>query len=374
MDDTYRMKKVIALGLFCFICGTAFLFADDAGVLPARTGRFYLTPTFAFANGFYDTDGAWQSYESGQGALQGFLLGAALEYGIFDWLSAAVQWTPGWMAASHVDGAVINSDNVNANGVTDLFIGGKFQLIGEKAPVQSSLFRFSLAAGVKTPLPGPDFEQQYENALKPGNQPVTGANQDRHVTGFGVRSYFDWVISKNFYIDLYGEFISYPMRGKLTESGLEGYALVKSIDGVKDQLSLSPDPADQALAAQLTYKNEVDYGFDLTLELEPVFSSPLSEGVTFTAGLPLNYQFTPGKKYDITVPDLLIDRDPSAAALRLADEDPGHILSLKPGIAFFFTGFLFPTELKLNYSAPVAGSSNIAVHSLTLQIKIYFKL
>ncbi|MDR0623619.1 MAG: hypothetical protein LBG10_04245 [Treponema sp.] len=364
------MKKIAALLVLCFLCGTAFLFADDASVLPARVGRVYLTPTFAFANGAYDTDGAYQSYDSGKGALKGFLLGAALEYGILDWISAALQWTPGWMAASEVDTKAGVSDNVNVNGVTDLFIGGKFQIVGEKAPVQTSMFRWSLATGVKVPFPGPDYEEQYKNASKSGNEPVTAANQDRHVLGLGLRSYFDYVVNENFYIDLYGEFIGYPMKGKLSESGLTGYGITKNIDNTKAQLANTP------LADALSYKDEVDYGFDLTLELEPVYSLPLAEGVRFTAGLPLTYKFSPGKKYDVTVSDMLIAANPAAAALRLEDDDPSHDLSLKPSVAFFFTDFLLPTELKLNYSAPIAGAGNDkkAIHSLTLQVKVYFKI
>jgi hypothetical protein len=337
-----KMKKIAILLVLCFLGGTMFLSADDASVLPARVGRVYLTPTFAFANGGYDTDGAYKSYGDGEGTMRGFLLGAALEYGILDWISAAVQWTPGWMAASDVDTELGDSD-VNINGVTDLFIGGKFQIVGEKAPVQTSMFRWSLATGIKVPFPGPDYEEQAKNAGK-GNA-VTAANQDRHVLGLGVRSYFDYVVNENFYLDLYGEFIGYPVKGKLSESGLTEYGIIQNLKG-----------------AQIEYSDEVDYGFDLTLELEPVYSLPLAQGVRFTAGLPLTYQFSPAKKYDINI---------SVSEL---DEDSSHALNLKPSVAFFFTDFLLPTELKLNYSAPIAGNNKMATHSLTLQIKVYFRI
>jgi hypothetical protein len=365
------MKKIPALMVLCFLCGTVFLSADDASVLPARTGRVYLTPTYAFANGDYDKDWAYKNYGEKEGAMKGFLLGAALEFGILDWISAAVQWTPGWMASSDVDRIAAvdtsgdSSDNINANGVTDLFAGGKFLIIGNKAPIQTSQFRLALAAGVKVPFPGPNYEDQFNNVKKTGNEPVTGANQDRHVLGLGLRTYFDYVINENFYIDLYGEFIGYPMKGTLKESGLAEYATAKNIDAAKEQLAGNPLTA--ALADEISYTDEVDYGFDLTLELEPVFSTPLAEGVRFTAGLPLTYKFYPGKKYDVTVPDASaygMDLSP----LRLKDEDPSHDLSLKPNIALFFTSFLLPTELKLNYSAPIAGNNKMAAHLVTLHI------
>jgi hypothetical protein len=379
------MKKIIVLLVLCFLGGTVFLSADDASVLPARVGRVYLTPTFAFANGAFNSDRAYEAYDSGEGALKGFLLGAALEYGVVDWISAAVQWTPGWMAASNVDMTAGESDNVNANGVGDLFIGGKFQIIGNKAPVKTSMFRWSLATGVKAPFPGPDYEEQYKNSKKSGDKPVTGANQDKHVPGLGLRSYFDYVINENFYIDLYGEFISYPVKGKLKESGLQGYGIAKNIDETKKKLAASPIPAMAASADKISYEDEVNYGFDLILELEPVFSTPLAKGVKFTTGLPLVYKYYPGKKYDVTVPDDVVaflgnlpapytPYSVDISLLQLEDEDPSHDLSLKPNVAFFFTDFLLPTELKLNYSAPIAGKNQKATHSVTLQIKIYFRI
>jgi hypothetical protein len=184
------------------------------------------------------------------------------------------------------------------------------------------------------------------------------------------------VINENFYIDLYGEFIGYPMKGKLSESGLEGYGIAKNIDDLKSSplATLLPTYIDR-----IDYEDMVDYGFDLTLELEPVYSMPLAQGVRFTAGLPLTYKFYPGKKYDVTVPDDVVATVFSVAgrdisALQLKDEDPSHDLSVKPSVAFFFTDFLLPTELKLNYSAPIAGNNKMATHSLTLQIKLYFRI
>jgi hypothetical protein len=357
------MKKITALVVLCLLWGGVFLFADDASVLPARVGRVYLAPTFAFANGAYDKDGKYQGYGSGEGAMKGFNLGAALEYGILDWITAAVQWAPGWMLASDLDMDVLGADRVNVNGAADLFIGGKFLIVGDNAPVRNSRFRWSLATGVKVPLPGPDYEEQAKNIAN--KDPVTPANQDKHVLGLGLRTYFDYVINENFYVDLYGEFIGYPVKGKLSKSSLSGYMIAKQIDDLKAAGSI-PD--------ELLDYGGVNYGFDLTLELEPVYSLALAGGVVFTAGLPLTYQFSPGGKYDVTVSDAVIGMDPAAAALRLEDDGPSHGLSIKPSAAFFFTGFSLPTEFKLNYAAPLAGNNGMATHSVTLQVKLYFKL
>ncbi|MDR2144235.1 MAG: hypothetical protein LBP29_07690, partial [Treponema sp.] len=89
------MKKIIALGLVCFLCGTAFVSGDDAKVMPGRVGRIYFAPSFGFANGAYDEDGKYETYDSGEGAMKLFNLGFALEYGVINWVTAAVQWAPG---------------------------------------------------------------------------------------------------------------------------------------------------------------------------------------------------------------------------------------------------------------------------------------
>jgi len=156
------MKKIMFFGLTLLALGSA-LFADDAKVMPKFVGRFYLVPTFSFANGEYDNDGKYQSFG---GTAKVFNLGAALEFGITDWITGAVQWTPGWTAYSDIspaapagvqslmplltNGALAGTDknfkgDLTVNGVADLFVGAKIQIVGEKAPVQTGMFRFSVA-------------------------------------------------------------------------------------------------------------------------------------------------------------------------------------------------------------------------------------
>jgi hypothetical protein len=353
------MKKIVTVGIICVLCGTAFVFADDASVLPARVGRVYLAPAFAFANGGYDTSGDYKSYRSGEGAMKAFAMGVAAEYGVLDWISAAVQWTPAWVLVSDVDTrqslGPVTMDDVNANGPADIFIGGKFLLIGEKAPAKSSQVRFAVATGVKVPIPGPDYREQFTNALT--GQSVTGANQDKHVLGLGLRTYADYIVNKNFFIDFYTEFIGYPMKGKLSENGLQGYLMVQQLEQAKASL---PIPG------LITYENEVRYGYDLTLELESVFTMPLAQSINFTAGLPLNLHFSPPEKYTINFHPLTGQRAP--------EDESSLLLSLRPNISFFFTGFVLPTEFKLSYWAPIAGNNNMATHTVSLQIKLYFKI
>jgi hypothetical protein len=366
------MKKALALVLLCMLCGTAFVFADDASVLPARVGRVYLAPVFAFADGQFDANRDYVKYRSGEGATKVFALGVAAEYGVLDWISAAVQWTPAWVIASDVDvkqkipiGTYKDTvmDDVNANGPADVFVGGKFLLVGDKAPFQSSQVRIALATGVKIPLPGPDFEEQLKNGGT--GKAVTAANQDKHVVGLGLRTYADYVFNEHFYLDFYTEFIGYPAKGKLSESGLTGYI---QWAGLNQMIADNPIPPNL-----YHFEDEVFYGYDLTLELEPVFSTSLSRGVNFTAGLPLNFHFSPPNKYDVFLHPMITGMNPDAAAL-VPEGSASLLLSLRPSVSFFFTNFVLPTEFKLGYWAPIAGESSLATHYVTLQIKVYFKL
>ncbi|MFH2114939.1 MAG: hypothetical protein ABIJ86_10585, partial [Spirochaetota bacterium] len=89
------MKKITVLALVCVLLAGSFAFADEATVLPAGVGRFYVANTYAFVDGEYDADGELVEYSAGDGAIKLYNLGLALEYGVNDWISAAAQWAPG---------------------------------------------------------------------------------------------------------------------------------------------------------------------------------------------------------------------------------------------------------------------------------------
>jgi hypothetical protein len=157
------MKKLTALGILGILCGTLLVFAEDAKVMPARMGRFYLAPSFSFANKEWDSEGEKQDLTDGNGAIKMFNLGFAVEYGIIDWITGAIQWAPGWNVWSDVDqsfGPQVGDKDVNLKGFGDIFVGAKIQIIGADAPVKNTSLRFALGPGVKIPLPGPDFEEE----------------------------------------------------------------------------------------------------------------------------------------------------------------------------------------------------------------------
>jgi hypothetical protein len=185
------MKKSISIALVLLTAGAAALFADSAELLPAGVFRFRIVPIFNFAQGAFDEDGEYHEYGEGEGASKAYSTGLSLEYGVLNWLSLAVQWTPGWVAWSEADQDLGNDSTVNANGVTDLFAGVAVQIVGQQAPVKSELFRFTLAPGLKIPFPGADALDEYKDWKK--NEAVTAANPDKHSLGVGGRAYLDFI-------------------------------------------------------------------------------------------------------------------------------------------------------------------------------------
>jgi hypothetical protein len=350
-----KLKNCLIGSALGFVLAVSGAFTEEAGVMPKRVGRFYIAPAFAFAPGAFDKDGKYETYKGGKGFLRAFNLGFAFEYGINDWISGAVQWAPGATVWSDVDMKIMSSDTINTNGLADIFVGAKLQLAGEKAPLKTSLFRFSIAPGVKIPLPGPNYHDQYKNMAR--GDPVTAANQDKHVLGLGFRSYFDYLINERFTVNLYLEFLGYPVKGRMKEAGIQEYLIAAGIDSL-------PNNA-------ISY-GDLAYGYDLTFEIEPSYALPLSPGITLTAGLPLNYKTGPGKDYDIQ-----FDRaDTMFAAMKsFIDDNEGTtgLFSLRPQVTIFFTHFKLPTEFRLSCTAPLAGLRQRALHSVTLQTRFYFR-
>jgi hypothetical protein len=323
------------MALACLLLAGSFAFADDASVLPAGVGRFYVANTYAFANGDYDVDGEFTEYADGGGAFKVYNLGLALEYGVTDWISAAVQWAPGVNLWSEVD---VSGSDYNLNGLSDIFVGAKVQIVGEKAPVQNSTLRFAIAPGVKIPLPGVDMEEQATNA---GAGDATTVQQaDKHVLAIGARAYFDYIINKLFFMNLYSEFTYYPVEADFSEASLTNYITVATLK-----------------ALSLPYSEKISYGYQLILEAEPHFDYMLDNGIRVSAGLPVTYVMTPNIK---------VDGDE-------VDDSATSVLKLAPSVSAFLTRTPLPLEFKLGYSFPVMGVNVPGTNAITFQAKAYFK-
>ena len=356
------MKKIFAIGFVLLLLGSS-LFADDAKVMPKMVGRLYVAPTYSFASGEYDIDGDYHSF--GGGSVKVFNLGFALEYGIIDWLTAAVQWVPGWTPWSNIKVATKSNNfpdgipNADTNGVADLFAGLKIQVAGAKAPVQTGNFRFAVAPGAIIPLPGPTFDEI------PGDD-MTLSSMDRHVFAAGARVYFDYIINKYFFINLYNETIFYPVKQDLTKDSPKFHAVKQGM------AAATTNPLIRDI------EGKINYGYRLTFEIEPVFTIPIVSGIDFSAGLPINYRYIPAPKYSFDYPAALAPAasqlEPQIMALGEFNTDPQHILRLNPNVSIFFMKAFLPLEFKFQYSLPVYGKNIMASHNATLQVKAYFAL
>ena len=149
------MKRIV-VGLL-LLALTAAVFADDALVLPKGVLRTYFTGAYAFASQEWDDTGEKIELSlSGFDSLSAINLGGAIEFGVIDWISAAVQWAPGWNVWSATKNGTPPYDKLQVNGPYNVFAGAKIQIIGPKAPVANEKIRLAAAAGVKIPVKAPD--------------------------------------------------------------------------------------------------------------------------------------------------------------------------------------------------------------------------
>lgn len=330
------MKKAL-LGLFMLALVLPAVFADDALVMPAKVIRTYITGAYASITKAYDNDGKAQDIGNDVTVVN---LGAAVEYGVTDWITGAVQWAPGYNVYSKIK----NQDKASLADAADLFVGAKLQIVGPKAPVQNESIRFAVAPGVKIPLSSPDWAKQYSN-LTSGSTFLAQA-ADRHTLGVGGRAYFDYVINEMFFLNLYSQFIFYPSTVKVKDSGVQANATVAGVQ------TIIP-----------TYDPTLKYGYDLTLEFEPHFSTMLSDGLELSAGLPLTYEM---------IPATTLAGDTVSAVAFAADPDK-NILTIGPNASLFFQKTFLPIEIKAGYMLPLMGKNNEATNTIVLQLKAYAK-
>jgi len=340
------MKKIILVLVLLALVMPAF--ADEATVLPAGVLRTYVVPVYSFATQQYDNDGEAVdlSFDTTLGTLPVdkislFNLGGAIEYGVNDWISAAVQWTPGQTFSTKFDvesGFPLEEpveENGTAKGPAEVFIGAKFQIVGPKAPVVNDMFRVAAATGVMLPAAtGYDAEQESADLLTllgPSPEEVN-IGVGKNALGFGGRFYADYVVNEMFFFNLYSQF---------------KYFL----------------PVDKEKTDLITYTDagagvdEVNYGYELTLEAEPHFDAPIADGVVLKVGLPVTYVTSPNVKYD--------DAE--------QDDTAKYSLYVKPSVTAFMMKLPLPMEFKLGYEYPLMGKNVFARHNVVFQLKAYMK-
>jgi len=314
-----KKKILVALVLAALVLP---VFADDALMLPKGVIRTRIVPSYAFANKEFDLDGESVDLDFDDDGtsdkLQLFNLGVALEYGATDWLTAALQWAPGYNVWSDFGMATPLLENATMNGAFDLFAGAKVLILGDKGFIPNETMRFAAAVGVKIPMPGADFDKELENAIN--GDPFIFQDPDKHAFGMGGRLYFDYIINSDMFVNLYNETIYYFPRED-----------VETFMGTLD---------------------EMKYGMDLTFEAEFHYAMAVAEALKLNLGLPVRYVMTTESE--------------SGA------DDATNVLSLNPTVGVFFTGKV-PFEVSVAYNIPLMGKNQYATNTLTFQIKNYFK-
>ena len=334
------MKKILLVLVMLALVLPAF--ADDAKVLPKGVLRTYIVPVYSFATGQYDADGEKVDLDFSGATIDKaalFNLGGAIEYGANDWISAAVQWTPGYTFSTTFEGDNALLDDANAKGPAEVFIGAKFQIVGPKAPVQNNMFRVSAATGVM--LPTAFNYDPAEEAGKIGTEEFN-IGVTKNATGLGARFYADYVINDMFFFNLYSQF-KYLLPVDAEKTNYSNYATAAAL-GVADK--------------------QVDYGYELTLEAEPHFNTMVTDGVELSVGVPVTYVTAPAPKYD---GDALEDVNP------LVDDTSSNSLYVKPSVSTFFMKLPVPMEFKVGYELPLMGKNVQARNNVVFQIKSYMK-
>jgi len=326
------MKK--ALLVLVIACLAFAVFADDAKVLPARVIRTYLVPSYAFASQEFNADGdkVDMPLEKG-GAVSVFNLGAALEVGVTEWMSAALQWAPGYNLTSSFE----LIDNQSANGAFELFAGAKIQILGDQGLVKNDKFRFAVAPGVMIPMNfGYDVTEELTNA---GTGQEYNVDPSNGVFAFGGRVYADYVVNKNFFVNLYGEFIKYTAKA------------------AEDDFVATATNMERALYSLAPYE-EVNYGYKLTGEVDFNYDTPISDTLLFSAGLPVVFTYSPQKVYD--------DAEP-------VSEAASYVLAINPSASVMVLSLPLPVEFQVSYKLPLMGQNASVMNTLTAQIKAYMR-
>lgn len=333
------MKKLLIVLLLAAI--VAPVFADDAATLPAGVMRTRIIPSLSIVNEWFDSSGSRQSSDGigPDGALgsvssaQIYNLSGAIEYGITDWLTAGVQWTPGWTFNTDIDYAPASppftNENLVSTGINDLFVGFKAQVLGPNGLAPNQQVRIAITPGVKIPLSQYDrAEEVSELGVLNGGMPTTNefraGRTDRGAWGLGGRFALDYFLTPDFFINLYNQ---------------TSYFLPVTQD------------------YNIGNPNEkVEYGIESIFEIEANYSMPLGNGVNLGLGLPVTYA--------ITAEDTVGGN---------AADNASKLLTVGPSVSFFFTSWALPMEFELGYTLPIMGENSPAANTISLQIKNFLR-
>ncbi len=313
------MKRIVLFLLICILAAP--LVAEEAKPRQKGALRTQIVPTCTFSFSRFNENGKGRD----ENTIQTARVGLAAEYGLIDWLALGVSWVPLWTFWSHFE----QDDNLRINGLHDIDVSVRFQLIGERSLIAASnKVRLAAAAALILPMTSADWESEEDNQVSGDDYKI--ADPDKHAWGIGGRLYFDYVFSQAFFINFYTEFIKY---------------LNKDYEDVSYATYSSPGPDDY------------NYGWDLTFELELTLEHPLSADVHIGASLPINIEFTP---------DVSIDGSS-------VDDTSTYLLRFGPEFSIYFPRLFIPTEFRLFYLHPILGRNISATHEYGLYVQSYIK-
>lgn len=311
------MKRIILFLLICMIAAP--LIAEEAKPRPKGMLRTYIIPSYSFAFSAFDGDAKGGDANTSQTAS----LGLAAEIGLLDWLALSIHWAPFWTYWSDFEA----DDNLHINGLHNINIGVRFQLIGSKSLfIDSDKIRLAASVALIFPWASSDWKDEEDN--RASGDDYKNQDPDKHAWGIGGRLYFDYVFTQAFFLNFYTEFIKF---------------LNKDYEDVSLATYGTPGP------------NDFNYGWDLTFEIEPTLEYPLTPGVLVGASLPINIKFTP----DVSVDDTS------------QSDTATYLLRFGPEISIHFTKMFLPTDFRLFYLHPLLGRNSPATHEFGLSIQSY---
>lgn len=323
------MKKIVLIAVTLLIAMS--LFADDALVLPQNI--FRLTTAFSHSNSTEKFDADGNTFDSGK--TSGMSLSFALEYGVTNWITAALQWTPGYVFNTEIEKPLPETVpfDVTVNGYKDFFAGAKFQILGEKAPIKSEKFRFAFAAGALIPI-NFDYDPM-EEIKKAGIGEDINIKEGTNALGLGGRVYADYVVNDMFFLNLYSEIIRYL-----------------PVDVEKDFKASSYNAENQAIIF-----DKVDYGYKLTAQIDPHMSYNVSDEIEVNFNVPLAYTQKSGKKWE---------------GLAEKEFDTEWSLGINPCLGVNLWGLPVPMGFSVSYDMILAGENAYKDKIITIQCKPYF--
>jgi hypothetical protein len=302
------------------------VFANDARTVPAGVLRITMAPTYAFAdkqqylNHYEDLDVLHDA--TSRQKLTFLNLGLAAELGVTDWLTLEVQWLPGWTLFSTLEFSpdIFAPSHVNIDGFDDLFAGIKVQILGDKGLIRNAGARLTLEPGVIVAMPDVNWDDQA--ARRATGQDFTILSLAKHAYAFGARLSFDYYLTSFFFFNLFGEYIHYsPLSNSQMEPGMP--------------------------------RATINWGNQITFELEPRLEFLLFDAVRISAGIPIAF-----KTYDALTLNGAIQIGTLSQAL-----------ILRPNVAVRLEKASIPLELKFGYSLPIDAADLPLINSLTLEIK-----